>query len=58
MDAKDLIKNGRKAKSETESYINRYLNDDRAKGWPKLCFCESSYGWARQQQRPISRNSY
>jgi hypothetical protein len=42
MDAKDIIKIGRKAKSETEVFINRYLND-RAKGWPKLCFCDSSY---------------
>ena len=40
MDAKDLIKIGRKAKSETEAFINRYLND-RAKGWPKVCFCDS-----------------
>jgi len=37
MDAQDLIKIGRKAKSETEAFINRNLND-RAKGWPKLCF--------------------
>lgn len=42
MDAKDLIKIGRKAKNETEAFINRYLND-RAKGWPKLCFCDSLY---------------
>jgi hypothetical protein len=40
MEAKELIKIGRKAKNETEAFINRYLND-RAKGWPKLCFCDS-----------------
>ena len=57
MDAQDLIKIGRKAKSETETFINRYLND-RAKGWPKLCFCDSSYAGARQQKRPINLNSY
>ena len=57
MDAQDLIKIGRKAKSETETFINRYLND-RAKGWPKLCFCDSSYTGPRQQKRPINLNSY
>ena len=57
MDAQDLIKIGRKAKSETETFINRYLND-RAKGWPKLCFCDSSYAGARQQKRLINLNSY
>jgi len=50
MDAQDLIKIGRKAKSETEAFINRYLND-RAKGWPKLCFCDSLYAGTRRQQR-------
>jgi len=40
MDAQDIIKIGRKAKRDTETFINRYLND-RAKGWPKLCFCDS-----------------
>jgi len=50
MDAKDLIKIGRKAKNETEAYINRYLND-RAKGWPKLCFCDSFYAGARRIEK-------
>ena len=57
MDAQDLIKIGRKAKSETEVFINRYLND-RAKGWPKLCFCDSHFDETRQQQRLRSRSSY
>jgi len=57
MDAQDIIKIGRKAKSETEAFINRYLND-RAKGWPKLCFCDSSYAGARQQQRQRTLSSY
>ena len=57
MDAQDIIKIGRKAKSETEAFINRHLND-RAKGWPKLCFCDSPYDGARQQQQPRSRRSY
>jgi hypothetical protein len=34
MDSQDLIKISHKAKSETEAFINRHLND-RAKGWPK-----------------------
>lgn len=57
MDAQDLIKIGRKAKSETEAFINRNLND-RAKGWPKLCFCDSLYVGARRQQRHIEHNGY
>ncbi|MHC4325966.1 MAG: hypothetical protein ACYSUX_16975 [Planctomycetota bacterium] len=54
MDAKDLIKIGRKAKSETEIFINRYLND-RAKGWPKLCFCDSLYSGARRIEKKAIR---
>ena len=33
MDSQDIIKIGHKAKSETEAFINRHLND-KAKGWP------------------------
>ena len=50
MDAQDLIKIGHKAKSDTEAFINRYIND-RAKGWPKLCFCDSTYTLTRRTQR-------
>jgi hypothetical protein len=57
MDTQDLIKIGRKAKSETEVFINRYLND-RAKGWPKLCFCDSLYTEARRQQQKRVGNVY
>jgi hypothetical protein len=57
MDAQDLIKISRKAKSETEAFINRYLND-RAKGWPKLCFCDSLYTEARRQQHQKRQNVY
>ena len=57
MDAQDIIKIGRKAKTETEAFINRYLND-RAKGWPKLCFCDSPYTGSRQQKRPINIHTY
>jgi len=54
MDAKDLIKLGHKAKSETEAFINRYLND-RAKGWPKLCFCDSFYAGSRRIEKKAIR---
>jgi len=57
MDTQDLIKMGRKAKGETEAFINRYLND-RAKGWPKLCFCDSLYAVARRQQQKRGNNGY
>lgn len=57
MDTHDIIKISRKAKSETEAFINRYLND-RAKGWPKLCFCNSLYMTQRPQQRHIRPGAY
>ena len=57
MDAQDLIKIGRKAKSETEVFINRYLND-QAKDWPKLCFCDSLYTEAHRQQLHRRLNGY
>ena len=33
---------GHRAKSETEAFINRNLND-QAKGWPKSCLCGPNY---------------
>ena len=54
MDAQDLIKIGRKAKSETEAFINRNLGD-RAKGWPKLCFCDSLYAGPRRSEKKAIR---
>jgi len=57
MDTQDLIKIGRRAKSEIEAFINRYF-DDRAKGWPKLCFCDSPYTEARRQQQKRLSNVY
>jgi len=40
MNSQDIIKTSRKAKSETETFINRYL-DDQAKGWPRICLAGS-----------------
>jgi len=42
MDSQDIIKIGHRAKSETEAFINRHLND-KAKGWPKSCLCGPNY---------------
>lgn len=50
MDTHDIINIGRRAKSETEAFINRYLND-RAKGWPKNSFWDSAYTESRQPRR-------
>jgi hypothetical protein len=52
MDSQDIIRTGRRAKSETEAFINRYLND-RAKGWPKLCLCSSVYTACPQGQPAV-----
>ena len=50
MSSQDIIKTGRKAKRETEVFINRYFND-QAKGWPIICLCGSAYtGYHREQQ--------
>lgn len=54
MDAQDIIKVSRNAKSETEAFINRHLND-RAKGWPKLCFCDSFYAEDRRIEKKAIR---
>ena len=48
MDSQDLSKIGHKAKSETEAFINRNLND-QAKGWPKSCLCGPDYAEYRQE---------
>jgi hypothetical protein len=42
MDSQDTIRIGYKAKSETEAFINRYL-DDQAKGWPRVCLFSPVY---------------
>ena len=50
MDSQDLIKVGHRAKSETEAFINRHLND-RAKGWPKNCLYGTAYTQYLQEQQ-------
>ena len=50
MDSQDLIKIGNRAKSETEAFINRHLND-HAKGWPKNCLYGTAYTQYSQEQQ-------
>jgi len=50
MDSQDLIKISHKAKSETEAFINRHLND-RAKGWPKNYLYGTAYTQFHQEQQ-------
>jgi hypothetical protein len=50
MDSQDINNTGYRAKSETEDFINRHIND-HAKGWPKLCFCRSVRSGYRQKQQ-------
>jgi len=50
MNSQDIISIGRKAKSETEDFINRHLND-RAKGWPVNSLWTSTSGESRQERR-------
>jgi hypothetical protein len=49
MDTQDIIKISHRAKTETEAFINRHINDT-AKGWPKNCFCGSNYAGYSQEQ--------
>ncbi|HCO96487.1 MAG TPA: hypothetical protein DIU00_21535 [Phycisphaerales bacterium] len=53
MNSQDLINISHKAKSETEAFINRHLND-RAKGWPKSSLCRPAYTQYRQDQQAAS----
>lgn len=56
MDSQDVIRTGYKAKSETEAFINRYLND-QAKGWPRVCLYSPVYTEYPQGRRaePVLR---
>jgi hypothetical protein len=54
MDSKDLINIGHRAKSETEAFINRNLND-QAQGWPKTCLYGSNYAEYRQDEQVKKR---
>jgi hypothetical protein len=50
MDSQDFIQLSNKAKSETEDFINRHLND-RAKGWPKTDLSGPDYAdYSREEQ--------
>jgi hypothetical protein len=58
MDSQDIIRISHKAKTETEAFINRHLND-QAKGWPKLCPAPGRYRavplpFIRQLGRPAA----
>ena len=55
MDTQEIIKIGRRAKTETETFINRHLND-RAKGWPKICLCGPPCDSFSQEQKIEKRN--
>jgi hypothetical protein len=54
MDSQDLIKTGHRAKSETEAFINRHLND-LAKGWPKNCLSSPNYADSCQEEQVQKR---
>jgi hypothetical protein len=47
MDSPDVVRVSRKAKRETEAFINNYIND-QAKGWPRVRTCTAVYAGYRQ----------
>jgi hypothetical protein len=49
MDTQDIIKISRRAKTETEAFINRHINDT-AKGWPKIYLRSSAHNGYSQEQ--------
>ena len=55
MNTQDIINLGRKARIETEAFINQYIND-QAKRWPRICHCGSAYTVCRQVQQVRRRN--
>ena len=54
MDSKDVLKIRYNAKSETEAFINRHLNDG-AKGWPKRCAGRPAHPDMRREPQTIRR---
>ncbi|MHC4117354.1 MAG: hypothetical protein ACYSWO_07580 [Planctomycetota bacterium] len=56
MDTQDIIRIGRRAKSETEAFINRHFND-RAKGWPRNSFWAGTYAGCPQERRTRKRSA-
>ncbi len=55
MDSQDTNKIRQRAKTETEAFINRHLNDT-AKGWPKIYLYGSTYD-KYSQERKIRKRS-
>ncbi|MEJ2701766.1 MAG: hypothetical protein P8Z79_04930 [Sedimentisphaerales bacterium] len=54
MNTPDTIKIRYRAKIETETFINRHLNDG-AKGWPRLCAVRPVGTSTAQKQQTIRR---
>jgi hypothetical protein len=53
MNSQDVIRISYNAKSETEAFINRYLND-QAKGWPRVCLFSPVYaGYPQSRQAEL-----
>jgi len=49
MNTQDIIKIGHKARIETETFINQYINDE-AKRWPIICHCGQVHTGFHQAQ--------
>ena len=50
MNTQDIIKIGHKARIETETFINQYINDE-AKRWPISCHCGPAHTGYHQAQQ-------
>ncbi|MBC8471371.1 MAG: hypothetical protein H8D56_18075 [Planctomycetes bacterium] len=50
MNTQDIIKIGHKARIETETFINQYINDE-AKKWPIICHCSPAHSGYHQAQQ-------
>ena len=55
MNSQDLTTVGRKARRETEDFINHYIQD-RGKGWPVFCPLGSESGGVRPAQQASKPN--
>jgi hypothetical protein len=54
MDTQDTIKIRYKAKTETEAFINRHLNDG-AKGWPRLYADRPAFTSTSDERKTVRR---
>jgi len=57
MKTEEVMMLSRRAKNETEAFINRHFEND-TKGWPKLCLCVPACADQCKKQQTRKQNGY